>query len=197
MVQLWHSNDLVLILSVWITTTSLYLIFIYIFLLISKTITISALILSPHGNTSLYKTEKPFHPTERELNITPIPVFYKKNFTKLPVWDFEDVYLQDSQPRKPVSAPFSILFSHHGAVVLILRKITFSVDLSKVLSNHRGSRVQGSCPSRHSTVAVQRSSQYKRMESISTLQQSFWLHGVQLQWWSNYFFDRFSSYRGV
>lgn len=110
MVQLWHSNDLVLILSVWITTTSLYLIFIYIFLLISKTITISALILSPHGNTSLYKTEKPFHPTERELNITPIPVFYKKNFTKLPAWDFEDVYLRDSQPRKPVSAPFSILF---------------------------------------------------------------------------------------
>ncbi|XP_067226082.1 alpha-N-acetylgalactosaminide alpha-2,6-sialyltransferase 1.1 isoform X2 [Chanodichthys erythropterus] len=67
----------------------------------SKTFIISALILSPHGNTSLYKTEKPFHPTERELYITPIPVLYKKNFTKLPVWDFEDVYLRDNQPRKP------------------------------------------------------------------------------------------------
>ncbi|KAK7134651.1 hypothetical protein R3I93_017931 [Phoxinus phoxinus] len=67
----------------------------------SKSFIISALILSPHGNTRLHKTEKPFHSAEREVNITPIPVLYKKNFTKLPVWDFEDVYLRDHQARKP------------------------------------------------------------------------------------------------
>lgn len=90
----------------------------YIFLLISKTFIISALILSPRGNTNLHKTEKPFHSAEREVNITPIPVLYKKNFTKLPVWDFEDVYLRANQARKPVSAPFSILFSRHVSPVL-------------------------------------------------------------------------------
>lgn len=160
----------------------------YTFLLISKTFIISALILSPRGNTSLHKTEKPFHSAEREINITPIPVLYKKNFTKLPVWDFEDVYLRDHQARKPVSAPFPIPFSRHGADVKLfwsLWKITFSVDLSKVPSKRRRSQVQGSCPFWYSAVAIQRSTQHDRMESISTLQQSFWLHGVQLQWWSS------------
>ncbi|XP_029977826.1 alpha-N-acetylgalactosaminide alpha-2,6-sialyltransferase 1-like [Sphaeramia orbicularis] len=31
---------------------------------------------------------------------TPIPVMYKKNFTKLPQWDFEEVYNVDESPRK-------------------------------------------------------------------------------------------------
>ncbi|XP_077057232.1 alpha-N-acetylgalactosaminide alpha-2,6-sialyltransferase 1.1 [Siphateles boraxobius] len=73
----------------------------------SKTFIISALILSPSGNTSLHKTEKPFHSAEREVNITPIPALYKKNFTKLPVWDFEDVYLRDHQARK-TTCPMSL-----------------------------------------------------------------------------------------
>ncbi|XP_052467272.1 alpha-N-acetylgalactosaminide alpha-2,6-sialyltransferase 1 isoform X3 [Carassius gibelio] len=67
----------------------------------SKIVIISALILSPLGTTSKYETEKPIYPTEREVNITPIPVLYKKNFTKLPVWDFEDVYLRSNEARRP------------------------------------------------------------------------------------------------
>uniref|UniRef100_A0A8C2AEX1 alpha-N-acetylgalactosaminide alpha-2,6-sialyltransferase n=1 Tax=Cyprinus carpio TaxID=7962 RepID=A0A8C2AEX1_CYPCA len=67
----------------------------------SKTVVISALILSKLGTTSLYKTEKPSNSTEQEINITPIPVLYKKNFTKLPVWDFEEVYLRNNEARKP------------------------------------------------------------------------------------------------
>uniref|UniRef100_A0A673NG16 alpha-N-acetylgalactosaminide alpha-2,6-sialyltransferase n=1 Tax=Sinocyclocheilus rhinocerous TaxID=307959 RepID=A0A673NG16_9TELE len=51
-------------------------------LLISKTV----IILSPLGTT---------------INITPIPVLYKNNFTKLPVWDFEDVYLRNNDARRP------------------------------------------------------------------------------------------------
>lgn len=199
MVWLWYSSDLYIGIL-----TNLFLFLIYIFLLISKTFIISALILSPRGNTNLHKTEKPFHSAEREVNITPIPVLYKKNFTKLPVWDFEDVYLRANQARKPVSAPFSILFSRHVSPVLSfwsLWKITFSVDLFRVPSKHRGSHVQGSCPFWYSAVAIQRSTQHNRMESISTLQQSFWLHGVQLQWWSskaNYttFLADFTSYIG-
>ncbi|XP_030630995.1 alpha-N-acetylgalactosaminide alpha-2,6-sialyltransferase 1 [Chanos chanos] len=32
--------------------------------------------------------------------ITPIPVLYKKDFEKLPEWDFEDVYLHSSRPKE-------------------------------------------------------------------------------------------------
>lgn len=66
----------------------------------SKTVIISALILS-RLETSLYKTEKPIYSTEQEIKITPIPVLYKTNFTKLPVWDFEEDYLRNNEARKP------------------------------------------------------------------------------------------------
>ncbi|XP_051967936.1 alpha-N-acetylgalactosaminide alpha-2,6-sialyltransferase 1.1 [Xyrauchen texanus] len=60
----------------------------------------SALDVSSFGTTFIYKDENS-HSIEREATITPIPVLYKKNFTKLPEWDFEDVYLQDHLARKP------------------------------------------------------------------------------------------------
>lgn len=166
-------------LLVWITTRSLFLFLLYTFL-ISKTVITSALILSPLGTTSLYKTEKPIYPTERDVNITPIPVLYKNNFTKLPVWDFEDVYLRNNEARRPVSATFPIPFSLWSCAVIL---ITFSVDLSGLPSKQRGSKVQRGNTSWHSAVAVQRSTQHNRMESISTLQQSLRLHGIQVQWW--------------
>ncbi|KAK2876503.1 hypothetical protein Q8A67_020599 [Cirrhinus molitorella] len=65
----------------------------------SKTVIISALILS-RIKANLHKSEKPIFPTEREVNITPIPILYKKNFTKLPVWDFEDVYLRNNEAKR-------------------------------------------------------------------------------------------------
>ncbi|KAM9462102.1 alpha-N-acetylgalactosaminide alpha-2,6-sialyltransferase 1-like [Clarias gariepinus] len=37
-----------------------------------------------------------------QTEITPIPILYEKNFTKLPKWDFEDVYMQSSEARRPV-----------------------------------------------------------------------------------------------
>ncbi|XP_073684533.1 alpha-N-acetylgalactosaminide alpha-2,6-sialyltransferase 1.1 [Garra rufa] len=64
----------------------------------SKTAFISTLIFS-QIKTSLSQTEKPTFPTEREVNITPIPILYKKNFTKLPAWDFEDDYLRNEAKR--------------------------------------------------------------------------------------------------
>ncbi|XP_049614157.1 alpha-N-acetylgalactosaminide alpha-2,6-sialyltransferase 2 [Syngnathus scovelli] len=33
---------------------------------------------------------------------TPIPILYKTNFSKLPIWDFEDVYNQDAAPINTV-----------------------------------------------------------------------------------------------
>ncbi|KAF5896812.1 alpha-N-acetylgalactosaminide alpha-2,6-sialyltransferase 1-like, partial [Clarias magur] len=36
-----------------------------------------------------------------QTEITPIPILYKKNFTKLPKWDFEDVYMQSSEAPRP------------------------------------------------------------------------------------------------
>lgn len=42
---------------------------------------------------------------KRQTNLTPIPVLYKKNFTKLPEWDFEDVYMQSSEVPRPVRPP--------------------------------------------------------------------------------------------
>lgn len=91
------------------TTKSLLLFLLYTFLLFSKTVIISALILS-RLETSLYKTEKPIYSTEQEIKITPIPVLYKTNFTKLPVWDFEDDYLRNNEARKSVSPSFPIPF---------------------------------------------------------------------------------------
>ncbi|XP_072523781.1 alpha-N-acetylgalactosaminide alpha-2,6-sialyltransferase 2-like [Salminus brasiliensis] len=35
-------------------------------------------------------------------SITALPVLYKKDFTQLPKWDFEDVYLQNDEERRPV-----------------------------------------------------------------------------------------------
>lgn len=99
------------LLNIWITTKCLFLFLLYTFLLISKTVINSALILSRLGTSSLYETEKLIYSTEQEIKITPIPVLYKKNFTKLPVWDFEDVYLQNNEARKPVSLSFPISFS--------------------------------------------------------------------------------------
>uniref|UniRef100_UPI003AAAE3F1 alpha-N-acetylgalactosaminide alpha-2,6-sialyltransferase 1-like n=1 Tax=Centroberyx gerrardi TaxID=166262 RepID=UPI003AAAE3F1 len=34
------------------------------------------------------------------LKETPMPILFKKDFKKLPQWDFEDVYTQDAQPRQ-------------------------------------------------------------------------------------------------
>uniref|UniRef100_A0A668W3Q5 alpha-N-acetylgalactosaminide alpha-2,6-sialyltransferase n=1 Tax=Oreochromis aureus TaxID=47969 RepID=A0A668W3Q5_OREAU len=36
---------------------------------------------------------------------TPIPLLYRGNFTKLPQWDFDDVYNQDAPPRPTTCAP--------------------------------------------------------------------------------------------
>nr|XP_055031235.1 alpha-N-acetylgalactosaminide alpha-2,6-sialyltransferase 1-like isoform X1 [Misgurnus anguillicaudatus] len=67
---------------------------------INKSIITSALNLSLPRVTNLYDAEN--LSVEREDNTTPIPILYKTNFTKLPVWDFEDVYLQDHDARKPI-----------------------------------------------------------------------------------------------
>ncbi|XP_051967934.1 alpha-N-acetylgalactosaminide alpha-2,6-sialyltransferase 1-like isoform X1 [Xyrauchen texanus] len=67
--------------------------------LINKTNITSALDLSSFRTTSFYKEENTSYSNELEANITPIPVLYKKNFKKLPEWEFEDVYLQDHQTR--------------------------------------------------------------------------------------------------
>lgn len=67
--------------------------------LLNKTIITSTLSLSSPATTRLYKSEN--LSAEREDNTTPIPILYKTNFTKLPAWDFEDVYLQDHDARKP------------------------------------------------------------------------------------------------
>ncbi|KAM9462101.1 alpha-N-acetylgalactosaminide alpha-2,6-sialyltransferase 1-like [Clarias gariepinus] len=37
-----------------------------------------------------------------QTEITPIPILFKKNFTKLPEWDFEDVYMKTSEVQRPV-----------------------------------------------------------------------------------------------
>ncbi|XP_053366873.1 alpha-N-acetylgalactosaminide alpha-2,6-sialyltransferase 1-like [Clarias gariepinus] len=37
-----------------------------------------------------------------QTEITPIPILYKDKFTKLPKWDFEDVYMQSSETQRPV-----------------------------------------------------------------------------------------------
>ncbi|XP_065098867.1 alpha-N-acetylgalactosaminide alpha-2,6-sialyltransferase 1-like, partial [Paramisgurnus dabryanus] len=64
----------------------------------NKTIITSALNFSSLEDTIEPKKQS----VEHEDNITPIPILYKKNFTKLPVWDFEDVYLQDHDARKTI-----------------------------------------------------------------------------------------------
>lgn len=35
-------------------------------------------------------------------SVTPIPILYRKNFTKLPMWEFEDLYMRSSEARRPV-----------------------------------------------------------------------------------------------
>ncbi|XP_036383600.1 alpha-N-acetylgalactosaminide alpha-2,6-sialyltransferase 1.1 [Megalops cyprinoides] len=42
--------------------------------------------------------------TKTDLNakITPLPVMHKKDFKKLPVWDFENVYQRDTRPRQTI-----------------------------------------------------------------------------------------------
>ncbi|XP_026770606.3 alpha-N-acetylgalactosaminide alpha-2,6-sialyltransferase 1 [Pangasianodon hypophthalmus] len=66
---------------------------------------------APSLNLSSGKTTKgasehhvPLNTSElkHQINITPIPILYIKNFTKLPKWDFEDVYMQSSEARRPV-----------------------------------------------------------------------------------------------
>lgn len=93
----------------------------------------AALILS-RGATSLYKGENIF--VEHEDNTTPMQILHKKNFTKLPVWDFEDVYLQDPDARKPVSC-CPVLFRHHSGVYISFFKSDPSIDLFKVATKHR------------------------------------------------------------
>lgn len=41
--------------------------------------------------------------TQRIVAETPMALLYKKDFKKLPQWDFEDVYSEDTQNRRPVS----------------------------------------------------------------------------------------------
>ncbi|XP_058262826.1 alpha-N-acetylgalactosaminide alpha-2,6-sialyltransferase 1-like isoform X2 [Hemibagrus wyckioides] len=53
------------------------------------------------GSSEYRRTSSPSE-LKRQINITPIPIIYKENFTKLPKWDFEDVYVQSSEARRPV-----------------------------------------------------------------------------------------------
>ncbi|KAM4624586.1 alpha-N-acetylgalactosaminide alpha-2,6-sialyltransferase 1-like [Polymixia lowei] len=39
--------------------------------------------------------------------VTPMPILFRKNFQKLPQWDFDDVYIQDSHPRQS-TCPWSL-----------------------------------------------------------------------------------------
>ncbi|XP_059181251.1 alpha-N-acetylgalactosaminide alpha-2,6-sialyltransferase 1-like [Centropristis striata] len=39
-----------------------------------------------------------FMPTKLAVPETPMPILYRKNYTKLPQWDFDDVYNQDAHP---------------------------------------------------------------------------------------------------
>lgn len=46
---------------------------------------------------------KPKSSTHKVVAETPMPLIYKKDFKKAPVWDFDDVYNQDAPPRPTVS----------------------------------------------------------------------------------------------
>ncbi|XP_026034085.1 alpha-N-acetylgalactosaminide alpha-2,6-sialyltransferase 1-like isoform X2 [Astatotilapia calliptera] len=46
----------------------------------------------------------PFVCTTAGIAKTPMPILYKINFTKLPQWDFDDVYNQDAPPRPTACA---------------------------------------------------------------------------------------------
>lgn len=46
---------------------------------------------------------------KHQTNVTPIPILYKENFTKLPKWDFDDVYMQSSEAPRPVRFSFFLL----------------------------------------------------------------------------------------
>lgn len=62
--------------------------------------------------TDPIKTSRSFHDSEAE---TPMPVLYKKSFKRFPQWDFEDVYNQDSPPRKTVR----MLFQNRTEIIQI------------------------------------------------------------------------------
>ncbi|KAF7668171.1 hypothetical protein LDENG_00027190 [Lucifuga dentata] len=56
-------------------------------------------------------TDKMFtstHGPATSVGETPIPILFKKDFQKLPQWDFNDVYYPDAQPR-PATCPQSVL----------------------------------------------------------------------------------------
>lgn len=88
--------------------------------LIDKTTSTPTLSLSSSGTQTKPKAEN--MSAKREDNTTPIPILYKKNFTKLPAWDFDDVYLQDHKTEKPVSCFFQ--FRHQSAVYIFMFKPT-------------------------------------------------------------------------
>ncbi|XP_077359383.1 alpha-N-acetylgalactosaminide alpha-2,6-sialyltransferase 1-like [Festucalex cinctus] len=48
--------------------------------------------------TSAPVTERENISTRAAVPETPMPILFEKNFSKLPVWDFEDVYNQDAAP---------------------------------------------------------------------------------------------------
>lgn len=54
-------------------------------------------------STKMNPVTKSKTPTRGAMAETPMPILYKINFTKLPQWDFDDVYNQDAPPRPTVS----------------------------------------------------------------------------------------------
>ncbi|KAF5896815.1 alpha-N-acetylgalactosaminide alpha-2,6-sialyltransferase 1-like, partial [Clarias magur] len=57
---------------------------------------------TPSLNLSSGKPTEGTAELKPQTEITPIPILYKKNFTKLPKWDFEDLYIQSNEARRPV-----------------------------------------------------------------------------------------------
>lgn len=57
---------------------------------------------TPSLSLSLGKTTKGALELKHPINVTPFPIIYKDKFTKMPRWDFEDVYMQSSEARRPV-----------------------------------------------------------------------------------------------
>ncbi|XP_062331126.1 alpha-N-acetylgalactosaminide alpha-2,6-sialyltransferase 1-like [Osmerus eperlanus] len=54
------------------------------------------------GNTltSGRQTRRPSKPTASAHKETLMPILFKKDFSKVPVWDFEEIYIQDIQTRQ-------------------------------------------------------------------------------------------------
>ncbi|KAK2866683.1 hypothetical protein Q7C36_002739 [Tachysurus vachellii] len=57
---------------------------------------------TPSLNLSPEKTTKGASELKHPIDVTPFPIIYKDKFTKMPSWDFEDVYMQSSEARRPV-----------------------------------------------------------------------------------------------